>query len=396
MKGYAMKAKTITKAKAKTASSTTKAAPAPKTNYKPVPKKVISKSVAWSPAVVTAPAVIRRNEPKRINMALQGGGAHGAFGWGVMDKFLEDGRVEIEGLSGTSAGSMNAVVYAYGKLKGNDGARQALHDFWKAISDAGQKFAMKKMPWDIGTAHKENPIQDMMKSMMSILSPYQMNPMNYNPLRDVLEQQVDFEELERSQLTKLFICATNVRTGKVKIFHTPEVTASVVLASACLPQVFQAVEINGEHYWDGGYMGNPVLYPLFYYTESRDVVILHINPIERPGPPTTSADIANRLNEITFNSSLIKELRSVYFVQKLLDDGWIKDEHRDKLKYVLIHSVRADNAMSDLSSASKMSSEWGFLTMLRDRGRALATEWLEHNFEHLGVRSTVDLKKEFL
>ena len=391
-----MKAKTITKAKAKTTSSTTKAAPAPKATYKPVPKKVITKSVAWSPAVVTAPAVIRRNEPKRINMALQGGGAHGAFGWGVMDKFLEDGRVEIEGLSGTSAGSMNAVVYAYGKLKGNDGARQALHDFWKAISDAGQKFAMKKMPWDIGTAHKENPIQDMMKSMMSILSPYQMNPMNYNPLRDVLEQQVDFEELERSQLTKLFICATNVRTGKVKIFHTPEVTASVVLASACLPQVFQAVEINGEHYWDGGYMGNPVLYPLFYYTESRDVVILHINPIERPGPPTTSADIANRLNEITFNSSLIKELRSVYFVQKLLDDGWIKDEHRDKLKYVLIHSVRADNAMSDLSSASKMSSEWGFLTMLRDRGRALATEWLEHNFEHLGVRSTVDLKKEFL
>ena len=391
-----MKAKTITKAKAKTASSATKAAPAPKATYKPVPKKVITKSVAWSPAVVTAPAVIRRNEPKRINMALQGGGAHGAFGWGVMDKFLEDGRVEIEGLSGTSAGSMNAVVYAYGKLKGNDGARQALHDFWKAISDAGQKFAMKKMPWDIGTAHKENPIQDMMKSMMSILSPYQMNPMNYNPLRDVLEQQVDFEELERSQLTKLFICATNVRTGKVKIFHTPEVTASVVLASACLPQVFQAVEINGEHYWDGGYMGNPVLYPLFYYTESRDVVILHINPIERPGPPTTSADIANRLNEITFNSSLIKELRSVYFVQKLLDDGWIKDEHRDKLKYVLIHSVRADNAMSDLSSASKMSSEWGFLTMLRDRGRALATEWLEHNFEHLGVRSTVDLKKEFL
>ena len=174
-------------------------------------------------------------------------------------------------------------------------------------------------------------------------------------------------------------------------FNTNEVTADVVLASACLPQVFQAVEINGEHYWDGGYMGNPVLYPLFYYTESRDVVILHINPIERPGPPTTSADIANRLNEITFNSSLIKELRSVYFVQKLLDDGWIKDEHRDKLKYVLIHSVRADNAMSDLSSASKMASEWSFLTMLRDRGRALATEWLAHNFEQLGVRSTVDL-----
>jgi NTE family protein len=396
-KGSRMKAKLITKAKPKTAAGATKAAPSTSKTASRVAKKTVTKSTAWSPATTAAaPAIVRRNEPKRINMALQGGGAHGAFGWGVMDKFLEDGRVEIEGLSGTSAGSMNAVVYAYGKLKGNDGARQALHDFWKAISDAGQKFAVKKMPWDLGTVQKENPIQDMMKSMMSILSPYQMNPMNYNPLRDVLEQQVDFEELERSQITKLFICATNVRTGKVKIFHTPEVTANVVLASACLPQVFQAVEINGEHYWDGGYMGNPVLYPLFYYTESRDVVILHINPIERPGPPTTSADIANRLNEITFKSSLIKELRSVYFVQKLLDDGWIKDEHRDKLKYVLIHSVRADNAMSDLSSASKMSSEWGFLTMLRDRGRALATEWLEHNFEHLGVRSTVDLKKEFL
>ncbi len=367
-------------------------------------RKAARKTAAKPAAKPAAKAPVRsaRNNPvapatdgvKRINMALQGGGAHGAFGWGVMDKFLEDGRIEIEGLSGTSAGSMNAVVYAYGKLKGNDGAREALHNFWKAISDAGQRFAVPKMPWDTG--HNQNPMQDMMKSMMSVFSPYQLNPMNYNPLREVLEQQVDFEALERSQGTKLFLCATNVRTGKVKIFNTPEVTADVVLASACLPQVFQAVEIDGEHYWDGGYMGNPVLYPLFYYTKSRDVVILHINPIERPGPPTSAADIANRLNEITFNSSLIKELRSVYFVQKLLDDGWIKDEFRAKLKYVLIHSVRADNAMSDLSSASKMSSDWKFLTMLRDRGRALATEWLEHNFNHLGVRSTVDLKREFL
>ena len=392
-----MKAKTSNKAKSVSASAKVASAVAGrKTAARPMAKKTVRKSVPRTTAVASAPAVVKRNEPKRINMALQGGGAHGAFGWGVMDKFLEDGRVEIEGLSGTSAGSMNAVVYAYGKLKGNDSAREALHDFWKAISDAGQKFAPKRMPWDAGTVPKENPLQDMMKSMMSSFSPYQLNPMNYNPLRDVLEQQVDFEALERSQLTKLFICATNVRSGKVKIFHTPEVTADVVLASACLPQLFQAVEINGEHYWDGGYMGNPVLYPLFYYTDSRDVVILHINPIERPGPPTTAADIANRLNEITFNSSLIKELRAVYFVQKLLDDGWIKDEFRDKLKYVLIHSVRADNAMSDLSSASKMSSDWGFLTMLRDRGRALATQWLEHNFEHLGVRSTVDLKREFL
>jgi len=382
-----MKSRTIA-ATAKKAAGKTAAKPATKAAAKRTATRAPARSARNAPVAASAGGV------KQINLALQGGGAHGAFGWGVMDKFLEDGRIEIEGLSGTSAGSMNAVVYAYGKLKGNDGAREALHDFWKAISDAGQKFAMPRMPWDMGI--KENPMQDMMKSMMSVFSPYQLNPMNYNPLREVLEQQVDFEKLERSQGTKLFLCATNVRTGKVRIFNTPEITADVVLASACLPQVFQAVEIEGEHYWDGGYMGNPVLYPLFYHTKSRDVVILHINPIERPRPPTTAADIANRLNEITFNSSLIKELRAVYFVQKLLDDGWIKDEFREKLKYVLIHSVRADNAMSDLSSASKMSSDWKFLTMLRDRGRALATEWLAHNFDHLGVRSTVDLKREFL
>jgi NTE family protein len=333
---------------------------------------------------------------KIINLALQGGGSHGAFGWGVMDKFLEDGRIDIEGICGTSAGSMNAAVFAYGKLKGNDGAREALHNFWKAISDFGQRFRLPKMPWD-AVMQIENPFQIWMKAMTGLFSPYQLNPMNYNPLREILEQQVDFEELNKSpNVTKLFICATNVRTGKGRIFTAKEVNSDVILASACLPQVFQAVEIDGEHYWDGGYMGNPVLYPLFYYTKSRDVVILHINPIERPGTPKTAGDISNRLNEITFNSSLIKEMRAIYFVQKLLDDDWIKDEFRDKLKYVLIHSVRADNAMSDLNAASKMNTEWEFLTMLRDRGRALAGEWLAHNFQHLNVRSTVDLKKEFL
>lgn len=339
-----------------------------------------------------------KNQVKNINLALQGGGAHGAFGWGVMDKFLEDGRLEIEGISGTSAGSMNAVVYAYGKIKGNDGAREALHNFWQAISDAGQKFAIKPTPFDalMGGNIMKNMMANTMKMMTNTFSPYQLNPNNYNPLREVLESQVNFDELDRSAKTKLFICATNVRTGKAKVFNTNEITPDVVLASACLPQLFQAVEIDGEHYWDGGYMGNPVLYPLFYHTESRDVVILHINPIERPGPPKTSVDISNRLNEITFNAALMKELRAVYFVQKLMDDGWIKDEYMNKMKYVLIHSVRADNAMSDLSAESKMESDWGFLTMLRDRGRACAAEWLEHNFEHINNRSTVDLKKEFL
>jgi NTE family protein len=335
---------------------------------------------------------------KTVNFALQGGGAHGAFGWGVMDKFLEDGRLEIEGVSGTSAGSMNAVVYAYGKIRGNDGAREALYKFWKAISDEGQKFAVKPSAIEqlMGINIAKTITTELGKTLSSAFSPYQLNPTNFNPLRNVLEAQVDFDELSHSSTTKLFLSATNVRTGKCKVFHTNEVTADAVLASACLPQLFQAVEINGEHYWDGGYMGNPVLYPLFYYTDSCDVIILHINPIERPGPPKKPNDIANRINEITFNSALMKELRAVYFVQKLMDDGWIKDEFKEKMKYVLIHSVRADNALSDLGAHSKMESDWGFLTMLRDRGRACAAGWLEHHFEHIGVRSTVDLKKEFL
>jgi NTE family protein len=337
---------------------------------------------------------------KRINLALQGGGAHGAFAWGVIDKFLEDGRVEIEGVSGTSAGSMNAVVFAYGMLKGPEGARQALHDFWKAISEAGQRYSpVKQMPWE-KMMHGWNLDQawasEMFKMVTHSFSPYQLNPMNFNPLREVLEASVDFEELDRSQKTKLFLSATNVRTGKVKVFNTNEITADVVLASACLPYLFQAVEIAGEYYWDGGYMGNPVLYPLFYHTDSRDVVIVHINPIERPGPPTMSNDIFNRINEITFNSSLIKELRSVFFVQKLIDQGWIKEEFKKQLKYVLIHSIRADTALSDLSVSSKFANDWGFLTMLRDRGRAYASTWLDNHFHDLGVRSTVDLKKEFL
>jgi NTE family protein len=366
-------------------------------------KKAARKTAAKRPRArkaKTSPAVHTKGGAKRVNLALQGGGAHGAFAWGVLDKFLEDGRIDIEGLSGTSAGSMNAVVYAYGALKGKDGAREALHNYWQAISDAGQKYSMvKRTPWEqmFGGWHMERSVaSEGFKLLTSTFSPYQLNPMNFNPLREVLEEHVDFAQLDASRTTKLFLSATNVRTGKVRVFHTHEISSDVVLASACLPFLFQAVEIDGEHYWDGGYMGNPALYPLFYHTDSRDVVILHINPIERAGPPTQSSEIANRVNEITFNSSLIKELRSVYFVQQLLDQGKIKEEFRKDFKYVLIHSIRADNALADLSVSSKFACEWDFLTMLRDRGRDCASEWLESHFADLGVRSTVDLKREFL
>ncbi len=337
---------------------------------------------------------------RKVNLALQGGGAHGAFAWGVMDKLLEDGRIVVEGISGTSAGSMNAVVFAYGMIRGNDGAREALHNFWKAISDAGTMHSpLKATPLEemlFGHDLEYTMANQFFTWMTHSFSPYQLNPFNFNPLRDVLVSQVDFDELKRSAKTKLFLSTTNVRSGKAKIFNTEAITADVVLASACLPYLFQAVEVNGEHFWDGGFMGNPVLYPLFYHTESRDVIIVHINPIERKDVPTSSPAIFNRINEITFNSSLIKELRAVHFVQNLMDRGWLKDEFKARMKYVLVHSIRSDDVLDDLSVTTKFASDWKFLTMLRDRGRDHTTSWLEKNFDSLGVRSSVDLQKEFL
>lgn len=346
-----------------------------------------------------------------MNLALQGGGAHGAFAWGILDRFLESGLIDIEGVSGTSAGSMNAVIYAWGRFNGGpDGAREALQRFWHSVSQLGGGAAThalgRKMMgndaalfWDkvmLGQQQLFSPGLEAMRFVTNALSPYQFNPFNFHPLRDILNEQVDFEALRTCQTTKLFLSATNVRSGKVRVFDTSEVSVDVVLASACLPDLFQAVEIDGEHYWDGGYMGNPVLYPLFYETESRDVIILHINPIARDHVPKLPNEIFDRVNEISFNSSLIKELRAVAFVQKLLEDGMIKEEHRKRFKHVLIHSVRADQALADLSVATKFQLDWGFLTELRDRGRASADEWLAANHAQLGKRSSVDLRKEFL
>ena len=339
--------------------------------------------------------------PRAINLALQGGGSHGAFTWGVIDHLLEDGRITIDGISGTSAGSMNAVVLAYGSIRGNDGARQALHDFWKAVSDAGERFnPMAKLglpdpmrnnaPW-------QNMVGQWFSAVTHAFAPQQLNPLNINPLRDLLVQQIDFEHMNRASKIRLFLAATNVRSGKAKVFGIEEpITADMVMASACLPQLFPAVEVDGEHYWDGGFMGNPVLFPLFYHTDSRDVLIVHINPIVRNTVPSSAEDILDRVNEISFNSSLIKELRAVHFVQKLMEQGWIKDEYIGQLRYILMHSLRSDDVLADLPVNSKMRSDWEFLTMLRDRGRAAAAHWLRVNYDKVGVRSSVDLTAQFL
>ena len=338
---------------------------------------------------------------KRINLALQGGGSHGAFTWGVIDQLLADGRIEIEGISGTSAGSMNAVVYAWGNFSGGrDGARAALERFWKAVSSSASRYSpLQATAWERHSASwsDENAFAfEAFKMIANAFSPYQLNPLNFNPLLDILNEQIDFKALNTCRQTKLFLSATNVRSGQVRVFNTREVTAQSVMASACLPQLFQAVEIDGDPYWDGGYMGNPALFPLFYDTEARDVLVVHINPIEREGTPTTPAEIYNRVNEISFNSSLIKEFRAIAFVQKMHEEGWLKPEFRDKMKHVLIHSLRADKVLADLSIASKFSSDWNFLLGLRERGRVAAAAWLKQHFNDLGVRSSVDLRTEFL
>jgi len=245
---------------------------------------------------------------KTVNLALQGGGAHGAFTWGVLDRLLEEERMFFEGICATSAGAMNAAVMAYGlTIGGREGAKLSLADFWRRISEAAAWGPPQPSPFDrlmgIGSIEK-SPAFIFFDMMTRLLSPYQFNPLNYNPLRDVLEKTVDFGRLRRENVVKLFLCATNVRTGKVKIFENDEMTISAVLASGCLPLLFQAIEIDGEAYWDGGYMGNPAIFPLIYGCQSTDVIVIHINPIVREAVPRTASDILNRLNEISFNSSL--------------------------------------------------------------------------------------------
>jgi NTE family protein len=335
---------------------------------------------------------------KAINLALQGGGAHGAFTWGVLDRLLEDDRIVIEGISATSAGAMNATVTAYGISEGGRaGARQALTNFWRRVSHAADLSPLQPTWLDRMMGNKSldsSPAYLLLDMLTRLMSPYQLNPTNYNPLREVLSQVVDFGALRAHCCpVKLYLSATNVRTGKVKVFGNDEITTDAVLASGCLPFLFQAVEIEGEAYWDGGYMGNPAIYPLIYHCESRDVVIVHINPMERTELPRSASEILNRINEISFNSSLMREMRAINFVTDLIDADMVK---MDALKKMNIHSISAEEEMSKLSVASKLNADWGFLCELRDTGRATAQAWLESSFERLGKESTVDIRARYL
>jgi NTE family protein len=334
---------------------------------------------------------------KTVNLALQGGGAHGAFAWGVLDRLLEDDRIAFEGISATSAGAMNAVVLAYGlSLGGREGARTALTNFWRRVSHATRFSPLQPSLLDRLThnhALTMSPAFAMLDLMARLFSPYELNPFNFNPLKKVLEESVDFERVRSQSLVKLFLCATNVRSGKVRIFENSEMTSDAVLASACLPFMFQAVEIDGEAYWDGGYMGNPAIFPLIYNCASSDVVIVHINPLMREDIPKSAPAILNRINEISFNSSLMREMRAIAFVTKLVDENALKDKG---LKRMNIHAIEAEDFMRGLGVTSKMNADWEFLTHLRDEGREAASAWIEKNFSSLNRESTIDVSSVYL
>jgi len=337
---------------------------------------------------------------KGVNLALQGGGSHGAFTWGVLDRLLEEERLAIEGISGTSAGAMNAAMLMQGWSKGGrKGARRELETFWRRIGGLALFTPMLRSMFDRVAGNwniDRSPMTYYMDLFHQAFSPYQSNPMGVNPLAELLKELVDEKTIRSCEPFKLFITATNVETGKPRVFRRHEVTLKTIIASASLPATFQATEIDGVPYWDGGYMGNPVIWPMIYDCQSRDVILVQINPLVRPGTPTSAVEIINRVNEISFNSSLSAEMRAIAFVQRLLDDGLLKEGAERDLKRMHIHMIAAEQAMVELGAASKMNAELDFLLYLRDLGRETAAEWLKANWEAIGQRSSVDIRKTFL
>ena len=337
-----------------------------------------------------------KHSPKPLSLALQGGGAHGAFTWGVLDRLVEQRDIEVRAITATSAGAMNAVAFAAGfAVDGPDGARHSLEKFWRTVSEKGAPFAAFSWASSPFTALPFGPFQAAM-AFTSIASPYEFNPFDINPLRDALDEAIDFEAVRAAPL-ELFLSATNVETGRVKIFSESEVTRDAVLASACLPQTFRAVEIDDQAYWDGGYMGNPSLFPLVYAKAPRDVLLVLLNPINRLGVPRRVPEIMDRLNEISFNAALIGELRAIAFVQKLLDEGLLKQPVMKKYARQNIHALRGGQVLSDLSLQTKYDTSWNFLLKLRDLGRSEADRWLDGCAHYLGTgQSAVNLREEFL
>lgn len=334
----------------------------------------------------------RNSNTRRLNIALQGGGSHGAFTWGVLDRLLEDGRLAIEGISGTSAGAVNAAVMTEGLVKGGpEVAREKLERFWRTVSEDALGSPIQRSAVDILLRNwglYTNPALAVMEMLSRVVSPYQFNPLNINPLRDLLERTVDFEAVRSCVCVRLFVSVTNVQTGRVKVFTGSELSAKSVMASACLPYIFQAVEFDDVPYWDGGFMGNPVLFPFFECCTTQDVLIVQVNPISRNGTPQSAREIMDRINEISFNALLIKELRHVDFVNRCLRRGELKGlGYRE----IFLHRVGGDGELEEYPASTKLNAEWRFLTHLRDPGRHACDRWIEDNFDKIGVEGSLTL-----
>jgi NTE family protein len=337
-------------------------------------------------------------EPILVDLALQGGGSHGAFTWGVMDRLLEEPWLKIEGVSGTSAGAMNAAVLADGFAAGGaEGARAALATYWQHVSEAARFSPFQRSPLDRMLGRwtlDHSPVFVAMDMLSRLYSPYDLNPGGSNPLLAILEKEIDFERLRASPI-KVFVTATNVRTGRARIFRNAEITPQVLMASACLPTLFQAVEIDGESYWDGGYSGNPTMTPLINELVSDDTILIPINPVERPGTPTSAAEILNRLNEVSFNAVLLKELRMIALLRQVASSGNRTNTSNSEgalWARMRVHMVK-NNVMDQLGYSSKMNAEWEFLSMLKEAGRKAAEEFLAEHGGDIGKTSTLDIDR---
>ncbi|MDR1910575.1 MAG: patatin-like phospholipase family protein [Holosporales bacterium] len=339
----------------------------------------------------------RKDGKKAISIAMQGGGAHGAFTWGVLDRLLEDGRFIIEGITGASAGAMNAAGTIQGLLEGgNEGARRVLRSYWTALIESGKTSALKPGPVDqmLNKFTMQNtPAFIMFDLMLKFLSPYQYNPMGLDPLKDLIMKVFDFEKIRKNKEYKLFMSATHVYTGKIKVFKTEEFCPEALLATACLPTIHAAVMVNGEYYWDGGFIGNPVIYPLVYECETPDILVIKLNPTHRNRLPTTSGEISDRLNEITNNTSILREMRSIHFITKLIDEGLIDPT---RIKKLHMHLIQDEAAFQDLGWSSKLNTDKKFVDYLFAAGYKAADKWISENFKKIGVESTMPMDDLFM
>jgi NTE family protein len=333
---------------------------------------------------------------KRIKLALQGGGSHGAFTWGVLDRLLQDDRIEIEAVVGASAGAMNTALLADGLAAGGpEMARRMLRRFWERTAELAAASPMRPTPLDRLSRPGSltfSPGWRVADVLLKLFSPYQINPLNRNPLREVLEEVVDFARLRAAPGPAAFVCATNVLNGRLRVFERHELCAAAVMASACLPQLFQAVEVEGEHYWDGGFSGNPPIFPLIYMGGSQDIIIVQLNPINIPEVPRDMRAIMDRINTLAFNSSLMREMRMIDFVTNLIDRGDL-----DGARYLrlFIHTIDAEAELAALDPASKLNADRDFLLHLFALGQARAQTFLDEHWDAIGLRSSTDVKTKF-